>query len=130
MGNRIKDLYYTLKEKTEKDGIITCENDEEFYFAAGQLIYYLVSQSEAKNKTQGLVTPFLELSTSTKLKQAIITMYKKYGYKIDLGAHKINNLIGMVTGYETQAKASDHQDLIISGICSKNIIYAGKKEEE
>ncbi len=130
MGNRIKDLYYTLKEKTEKDGIITCENDEEFYFAAGQLIYYLVSQSEAKNKTQGLVTPFLELSTSTKLKQAIITMYKKYGYKIDLGAHKINNLIGMVTGYETQAKASDYQDLIISGICSKNIIYAGKKEEE
>lgn len=98
--------------------------------SAGQLIYYLVSQSEAKNKTQGLVTPFLELSTSTKLKQAIITMYKKYGYKIDLGAHKINNLIGMVTGYETQSKASDYQDLIISGICSKNIIYAGKKEEE
>lgn len=130
MGNRIKNLYETLKEKTEKKEIATCETDDEFYFAAGQVIYYLVSQSEAKNKTQGLVTPFLELSTSTKLKQAIISMYKKYGYKIRLADQKTNNLIGMVTGYETQSKASDYQDLIISGICSKNIIYAGKEEEE
>lgn len=130
MGNRIKNLYETLKEKTERNEIATCETDEEFYFAAGQVIYYLVSQSEAKNKTQGLVTPFLELSTSIKLKQAIISMYKKYGYKITLRNPKTNNLIGMVTGYETQSKASDYQDLIISGICSKNIIYAGKEEEE
>ncbi len=130
MGNRIKDLYNALKEKTERNDLATCETDEEFYFAAGQIIRYLVSQSEAQNKNQGLVTPFLELSTSTKLKQAIITMYKKYGYKIRLADKKTNNLIGMVTGYETQSKASDYQDLIISGICSKNIIYAGKKEEE
>lgn len=130
MGDRIKDLYETLKEKIEKNELAVCQTDEEFYFAAGQVIYYLVSQSEAQNKTQALVTPFLELSTSTKLKQAIITMYKRYGYKIKLADNKTKNLIGMVTGYETKSKASDYQDLIISGICSKNVIFAGKKEEE
>ena len=130
MGNRIKDLYNTLKEKTEGDELATCETDEEFYFAAGQVIYYLVNQSEAANKSHGLVIPFLELSTTKKLKQAIETMYKKYGYKLMLRNSKVNNLIGLVTGYETQSKASDYQDLIISGICSKNVIYTKKKEEE
>lgn len=130
MGDRIKNLYNTLKEKIEKDELAICQSDEEFYFAAGQVIYYLVSQSEAQNKTQALATPFLELSTAIKLKQAIITMYKRYGYKIRLGDSKTKNLIGMVTGYETKSKASDYQDLIISGICSKNVIFAGKKEEE
>lgn len=130
MGDRVKKLYSELKEKTEKEELAVCETDEEFYFAAGQVIYYLASQSEAREKNHGLVTPFLELSTSIKLKQAIMTMFKKYGYKINLGSNKINNLIGMVTGYETTSKASDYQDLIISGICSKNIIYAGKEKEE
>lgn len=130
MGDRIKNLYETLKEKVNKNELATCQTDEEFYFAAGQVIYYLVSQSEAQNKTQGLITPFLELSTSIKLKQAIITMYKKYGYKIRLADSRAKNLIGMVTGYETNSKATDYQDLIISGICSKNMIFEGKKEEE
>lgn len=130
MGNRIKDLYDTIKEKIQGNELATCDTDEEFYFATGQVIYYLVDQSEAANKSHGLATPFLELSTTKKLKQAIETMYKKYGYKLMLRNSKVNNLIGMVMGYETQSKASDYQDLIISGICSKNIIYAGKKEEE
>lgn len=130
MGDRIKNLYETIKEKIEKNELAVCQTDEEFYFAAGQVIYYLVNQSEAQNKTQGLVTPFLELSTSIKLKQAIITMFKKYGYKIRLADNRTKNLIAMVTGYETNSKATDYQDLIISGICSKNMIFAGKKEEE
>lgn len=130
MGDRIKSLYEIIKEKIDKNELATCQTDEEFYFATGQIIYYLASQSEAQNQTQGLVTPFLELSTPIKLKQAIITMYKKYGYKIKLADSRVKNLIGMVTGYETNSKATDYQDLIISGICSKNIIFAGKKEEE
>ena len=130
MGDRVRSLYDTLREKIEENEVATCDTDEEFYFAAGQVIYYLVNQSEAQKKTQALVTPFLELSTATKLKQAIITMYKRYGYKIRLADNRTKNLIGMVTGYETKSKASDYQDLIISGICSKNVIFAGKKEEE
>lgn len=130
MGDRIQNLYNTIKEKVEKNELATCQTDEEFYFAAGQVIYYLVSQSEAQNKTQALVTPFLELSTAVKLKQAIITMFKRYAYKMRIADSKTKNLIGMVTGYETKSKASDYQDLIISGVCSKNVIFAGKKEEE
>lgn len=130
MGDRIKKLYSELKEKTESDNLAVCETDEEFYFAAGQAIYYLVSNSESQKRNHGLVIPFLELSTSLKLKQSIITMYKKYGYKIDLRSKKVNNLISMINGYETNSKAADYQDLIISGICSKNIIYMGNKKEE
>ncbi len=130
MGEKNTTLYETIKEKIERDEVVSCQTDEEFYFAAGQAIEYLVSQSEAQNKTLALVIPFLELSTSIKLKQAIITMFKKYGYKMRLADKRAKNLIAMVTGYETNSKATDYQDLIISGICSKNMIYAGKKEEE
>ena len=130
MGDRIKKLYSELKEKTESNNLAVCETDEEFYFAAGQAIYYLVSNSESEKRNHGLVIPFLELSTSLKLKQSIITMYKKYGYKIDLRNKKVNNLISMINGYETNSKAADYQDLIISGICSRNIIYMGNKKEE
>ena len=44
------------------------------------------------------------------------------GYKIKLRDSRAKNLIAMVTGYETNSKATDYQDLIISGICSKNVI--------
>lgn len=130
MGDRIRNLYTKIKETTEKEDLAVCETEEEFYFAAGQAIYFLTSLSEAQNKNLGLTVPFLELTTSTKLKQAIITMYKKYAYKIQFGKEKAKNLIGMIMGYETESKASDYQDLIVSGICSKNIIYTGKEKGE
>ena len=51
MADRIQDLRKTLINKI--DGVETpyCESEEEFYFGAGQLTYYLLNQSASHRKT-------------------------------------------------------------------------------
>lgn len=130
MGDRIQELNQELTKKINSEELVSCNNEEEFFYAAGQLVAFLISKSAGQNKMHNLTVPFLQISTAKKLKDTVATLFEKYGYAVSRVDKRVNNLIGMVMGYETKVKAKDYQDLFISGICSKNMIYTKKEEEK
>ena len=128
MGSKLEDIRDGLKAKIDYKDMVYCDNDEEFYFMAGQLAYYLISQSEASNKNFGMFEPFLLAKNANQLKRRLEEVFETYSHKISIGNIKFKNTMAMVMGYETKAKITDEmKDLLIAGILSNNLLY-NKKE--
>ncbi len=127
MDLKLENIIDGLKTKVDSKEMVYCNSDEEFYFMAGQLAYYLISQSEASNKNFGMFEPFLSVKNPNQLKRRLEETFETYSHKIPIGYIKFKNAMVMVMGYEIQNKITDKmKDLLIAGILSNNILY-GKK---
>ena len=129
MGDRIKSIYNELIPRLSSEGIVVCENEDEFYFLAGQLAYYLLSQSKSSSKTHGMAEPFLRVKNSDQLKKQLGFVYDKYKHAISLNSVKFNNAMAAVKGFEVESQSKVNEDLFLAGFMAKNIFYTKKKEE-
>ncbi len=130
MASRILSLVENLKEKLKSDKDIYCEKDEEFYFVAGQLAYYILSQTESDKKTFGLFEPILLCKNSTQLKSKIMQIFEIYKHAININAKLFKNSMSMIMDYETDAKISgDMKDMLMCGIMANNMFYEKNDNE-
>lgn len=102
------------------------ENDNEYYFAVGQLANYLLSLSKAKSKPQSLLNPILNAKNNRIIKDKLRIIYSKYNYKLDQYSKRAGNLYGMIVSYEPEGKIN--QDMILAGYLRSNLVY--EKYEE
>lgn len=129
VADRIKSLVDNLKNKLDSQSLVICESDEEFYFTAGQLAYYILSQSESDKKTFGLFEPILNAKNSAQLKRKLSEIFAAYKHAISTGNIKFKNAMGMVMGYEPDRKITDNiQDILLAGILANNIFYEKKED--
>ena len=126
MAERKRELVSSVKRKVfeEKDNWI--ENDEEYYYAVGQMTAYLISLSKSKNKKEALINPILNAKKDEVLKMKLVQLYKKYNHAIPFGMKRVNRLLAMIEEYVPSGNVS--QDMVIFGYVSDNIIYM--KEEK
>lgn len=131
MADRIPHILASLRAKlTADEPAASCANDGEFYFLAGQLARYLISQSEAKEKKGNMYEPFLRARTSQQLKNRLKEAYMLYKHKILLDYRKFNAAFAMIIGYETeQDSEEDARELLLAGLFAVNLMYEKKEEE-
>lgn len=130
MGDTIKKLNESLKEKLEKKDLALCSSDEEFYFTAGQLTYYILHQSEAKEKTYGMVEPFIHAKTPQDLKNKLKDIFSLYKHAINLDYIKFKNAFSMVMGYDCNSKFTGRmQDMYYAGLMSNNILFSKSEKD-
>jgi CRISPR-associated protein Csh1 len=130
MGDKIKSMIDMMNGKLALDNLATCENDDEFYFLAGQLAYYMLSQSEAAKKTHGLVEPFLRSKNAEYLKRQLGFTFDRYKHAISMNYSKFNNAMSAVQGYTTNKNLIENQDMFLAGFMSKNIFYDKKDSKD
>jgi len=126
MANQVIQLQEKMGAISEQG--IHIENDREFAFAAGQVIYYLLSQSETGNKTHALLEPFLQKTDCEQFKLAIARTLDRYKHNISFHARRFNKLAAEVLGYSTQKNLKNLMPTILAGYFSDNVIY--RKPEE
>lgn len=132
MGDRLRSLAEGLKAKLiidKTDEIVTCENDQEFYYYAGQLVRYLVSQSQTQNPTYAMIDHITDARDVNKFKQEILRLEKKYTHALQMRNTRYNKLLAAVMGYGCATDKVTGFDLFLAGVASKNIIYFTEKEE-
>ncbi len=126
MANQVSQLQERMREIAgQSDSHI--ENDKEFAFAAGQVIYYLLSRSETGNKTHALLEPFLQKTDCEQFKLAIARTLDRYKHKIGFYWQRFNKLAAEVLGYSTNENIKNLMPMILAGYFSDNVI---KKEKE
>jgi CRISPR-associated protein Csh1 len=103
-------------------------NSEEFFYLCGQVVKYLLSQSEKEKKTADMLEPFLRANNSKKLKQDIELTFFKYKHKISLNHVKFNNAMSIIMAYEKIEKLSQNMDSFLVGVLSQNIFYIKNEE--
>lgn len=116
----------TSKENKNHEDVIL-DNDREYYFAVGQLAYYLISLSKSKNKSHSLVNPIINAKTNERIKDEIRRLYTRYNYRIEFGSKRVERLYSMISSYVPKGKING--DLIIAGFLKNNLIYEKSEEE-
>lgn len=124
MATKTKELQDYAYELVSDEGKHFNEGEDiQFAFCLGQLVYYLLSQSEASNKTHSLLLAYLQKSDFELLKQKAKEDITKYSYKISFNNKKFNKMSSEVFGFSTDTNFSDISTFFLAGYFSKNIIY-------
>ena len=126
MAETISGVREALKRKIRAKETIALENDEEYFYAVGQLAAFLISLNRAKDRKQLLLNPFLNAKSDELIKTRILQLYQKYNYTISDYDRRVKNLLAMVVGYIPDGKIN--QEEIVLGYACDNLIYT--KEEK
>lgn len=122
-------LRMSVKEKVmSKDEAVIVSNNEEYYYAIGQLMAYFISLSKASKKAQSLINPVLNAQNDTVIKTRLLQLYKKYNYNILTKNSRVKNLYAMILGYRPEGKVN--QEMILFGYMDNNVIYTKSEEKE
>lgn len=127
MADIIHDIKDSLRVKINSNITDKLDNDEEYYFAVGQLVGYLISKSKGKKKPHSLANSFINGKNNDDIKDRLRKLYSKYSYDPDINGKRFNNLYAMIVGYVPDGKVN--QDLIVGGYLNNNLIYESNKGE-
>lgn len=128
MAERLDVVYKSLREKAKNKEMSLIVNDDEYYFAIGQVVYFLLSKNKSASKKQSLINPIINCSNNDNLMKKINGLYKKYNYDIDFSSLKFNNLYNMIIMYMPENKEVN-DDVLLAGFLCKNIIYEKSEKE-
>jgi CRISPR-associated protein Csh1 len=131
MVNKTKLLFEKTKliAQTDDEHI---SNDEEFAFAAGQLIRTILNKSESGERSHALLEPFLQKTDCEQFKLAIAREFDKYKhafkfYKGDKNRYAFDKIMSEVMGVETEINMKKLLPHILAGYFSETIF---KQDEE
>ena len=122
MASKIPELMEKCR-KVAHYGENLSEDPAEFAFAAGQIIYFLLHQSESSNKSHALLEPFLQKSKAELLQDSISNTINTYKHAIDFGKGRFERLSREVLAYETNANLKKLQRYLLAGYFADSVIY-------
>jgi CRISPR-associated protein Csh1 len=125
MASKIPFLREKLKKLLEEQET-HIESDEEFAFNAGQLIYYILYQSEAANKTHALLEPYITKNELTLFKLAITRGIDQYKHKLPYGTERFQKLASEVLGYDSKTKIKELLPILLAGYFSNSLLFESK----
>jgi CRISPR-associated protein Csh1 len=122
-----KRIDMVINDTGQKEHFIS---DREFAFGAGQLIYYLNSQSERAEKTHAALNPFLEKVRLEQFQKAIAQLVKRYTHLLR-GHGRVERLIAQVQGYtDLKESLESLHPYLMAGYFADSRIYQKKEEGE
>lgn len=114
------------------DSTEAIKNDDEFAFASGQLIRYLLGQSEVGDRSHALLEPFLQKTDSIQFKLAIARTFEMYKHSIPFykgnNRYAFDRIMSQVMGIEiNQANLKALLPMILAGYFAESVF---KKQVE
>lgn len=111
------------------------QSNEEFAFAAGQIMYRLVDASASGNKTHAMIEPYISKIQPEIFKQSLAMGFKRYNHAFGVygkGKGRLERLFAQVMAFDTAAITSmqDHLPLLLAGYFSDSLTYEPKKEKQ
>jgi len=98
-------------------------SDSEFAFAAGQLIYYVLTKSQTSSKTHSLLEPFISKNDPQLFKLAITRGIEQYKHAFNFGSPRFEKLTSEVLGYDCKMNIKELLPVLLAGYFSQSLIY-------
>lgn len=129
MERVVESLKEHLDQKEHWDFEEGC--DEEYYYAVGQLVYYFLSKSRAKDKPLSFVNVFLNARNDEEIKEKLRTLFKKYNYLIPNYSMRLQALYSAVKRYKpkTDLRTARNLDMLEAGFTGYNFIFKKKEAD-
>lgn len=104
------------------------ENDEEYFYAVGQIVSYFLYLSKTKKKNMSVINPILNTKKDEMIKKQIRRLFQKYNYQISHYHRKVKQFIANIQLYEVEGKINP--EMILAGICDNNLLLDKRDKEE
>ena len=130
MKNKLTTIRQELKRKMDADVLQDIESDEEYSYAAGQMLGYFIGLNKSSKKIFSLGNRYLALNKDAQLKEQLRQLFMRYDHDEDMYKYKkrVGNLLAMILSYDVEL-AIDH-DLMLAGYVSNGVIFEKKQEEK
>jgi len=134
-GEKILDIekvLVTIENRLEEKGNYQELKRDEFLFLSGQWAYYLLSQSNSKDKTFALAEHYFRAKNITRLRSAMRNDLKKYKHAVNMNGNKIKKTISLIGSYidDTKSFTDLEQDAFLVGFTVDNLFYKKKEEKK
>lgn len=103
------------------------ETDEQFAFAAGQVIARIFWESETGDESYRYLEPFLAQSKAERFKESISNLFKRY--KHGVYSDRFRNVSSEVMTYGVEGDFRDLQPHILAGVFSNNLLFSDKDKK-
>jgi CRISPR-associated protein Csh1 len=103
------------------------ESDEQFAFAAGQVVDRISWASKSGDRSFGYLEPFLAQTDATRLKLAIANFFKRY--KHANYSQKFQTVSAEVLAYPKNGNVRDLLPLFLAGVFSESLLVSDKKTD-
>lgn len=119
----------SYREKLEliAEGQARIETDEEFAFAAGQVIYRIFSVSVTEDRSYSYLEPFLAQANENGLKNCITQFFKRY--KHGNFSKRFALVFDDVMTYSLDGSYKHITPLLLAGVFSPNMLFKAKEEQ-
>ena len=128
MASKIPELLEKMKQ-VANDENAHFETTEEFAFGAGQIIFYLLNQSKASERTHALLEPFIQKVKAEQLQSSIAQAVNMYKHEISFGHGRFERLASEVLAFETDDNLKNYQRFLLAGYFATPIIYEKKENK-
>ncbi|KNZ42385.1 hypothetical protein [Acetobacterium bakii] len=125
MADQLSSIKTGLREKINSTGDHSIENDQEYFYAVGQITNYYLSKSKSNQPVYSTVNPVINCKTDEKLKDLVKRLFLKYNYIIQ-PSRRFGNLQSMIFSYIPDGPIDS--TTLIAGYLSQNLLYESSKE--
>jgi len=105
-------------------GEISIDTDEQFAFAAGQVIYYIQSKSKSEDRSYARLEPFLQQTDVKQFQQAVVKLFDRY--KHEPYSARFREPMANVISYTPKQPLKSLMPLMLAGFFSKNVLFGEK----
>lgn len=124
MASKLKEYQSFVTNLIEDKADIDNAKEEQFAFAAGQVIYYLLKKSKSDDNSFRLMEPYLQKTNCNALKQNIAEDFTRY--KHENFSLKFEKVASFVLSFETNSNIKTLQPQLLSGLFSSNQLFSDK----
>ena len=126
MASNVTDLMSKMRIVARGEAVL--ETPEEFAFAAGQLVSYLMDKSVASDKTYSMLEPYLQKTKSKHLQDAIAHVFSQYKHAVSIYGKAFKALASNVLTYNEDIDMKPLLKYFLAGCFSNCVIYEKKEE--
>lgn len=108
-------------------GDYNLNNDEEFAFASGQIIYYILSKSVSSDKSYSKLEPFLQKTDCSSYKQSIVRIFDMY--KHENFTTKFSKCMAQVMDFDTDRNMKELTPFMLAGFFSENLLFSDNNQQ-
>lgn len=127
MISKVSELLKKMVSVSRGESII--ETPEEFAFATGQLVSYLIDRSVASNKTYSMLEPYLQKTKSGYLQDAIANTVSIYKHDISTYKGAFQQLASNVLTCDENLDMKPLLKYFLAGCFSQCVIYIKKDND-
>ncbi|GAB4133866.1 MAG: hypothetical protein Fur0027_22310 [Raineya sp.] len=128
MASKLNEYRQFVEELAEDKADVSQASVEQFAFAAGQVIYYILQKSKSADKSYQSLEPYLQQVSCEGLKKAIANDFARY--KHENYSQRFEKVASFVLTYQTDSNMKKVLPEILAGVFSNNELFNKKENNE